>query len=279
MSSDPSKLKVILIVSDGMSYDAAVNGMGYLMHLVERKLASLYKVIGELPTLSRPMYETIHTGTPVSEHGIVSNRIVRRSKMSNIFELAVQAGKTTAAAAYYWYSELYNHAPYDRIDDREVDDEALLIQHGRFYTPDEYPDIELFSTAGMLVRKYCPDYLLVHPSGMDYHGETFGSNSPAYRNTATRQDSLLANLILEWMEKGYTILFTGDHGVNADGMHGGTMPDVRHVPLFIIRPSITGEGDTNKTVSMLQIAPTICNLLSLPIPETMKAAPLVKRLE
>jgi len=275
MSSDPSNPKVILIVSDGMSYDAAVNGMGYLMHLVERKLASLYKVIGELPTLSRPMYETIHTGTPVSEHGIVSNRIVRRSKMSNIFELAVQAGKTTAAAAYYWYSELYNHAPYDRINDREVDDETLLIQHGRFYTPDEYPDIELFSTAGMLVRKYNPDYLLVHPSGMDYHGETFGSNTPAYRNTATRQDSLLANLIPEWMEKGYTILFTGDHGVNADGMHGGTMPDVRHVPLFIIRPGTTGEGDTNKTVSMLQIAPTICSLLSLPIPVTMKEKPLV----
>jgi predicted AlkP superfamily pyrophosphatase or phosphodiesterase len=275
MSSDQSNPKVILVVSDGMSYDAAVNGMGYLMHLVERKLASLYKVIGELPTRSRPMYETIHTGVPVSEHGIVSNGIIRRSKMVNIFELAVKAGKTTAAAAYYWYSELYNRAPYDRIDDREVNDKTLLIQHGRFYTRDEYPDVELFATAGMLVRKYSPDYLLVHPSGMDYHGETFGSNTPEYRKTATRQDSLLANLIPEWMEKGYTILFTGDHGVNPDGMHGGTTPDVRHVPLFIIRPGITGEGDTNKMVSMLQFAPTICSLMSLPIPETMKATPLV----
>lgn len=274
MSSELYNQKVILVISDGMGYDAAVNGMGFLMHLVERKLASLYKVLGELPTLSRPMYETIHTGAPVSEHGIVSNGIVRRSKMSNIFELVVQTGKTTAAAAYYWFSELYNRAPYDSINDREVDDEALLIQHGRFYTTDEYPDVELFSTAGMLVRKYSPDYLLVHPSGMDYHGETYGSNTPAYRKTATRQDSHLANLIPEWMEKGYTILFTGDHGVNADGSHGGTTPDLRHVPLFIIRPGITGNGDTAKTVSMLQIAPTVCRLLGLPIPETMKAAPL-----
>jgi arylsulfatase A-like enzyme len=58
-------------------------------------------------------------------------------------------------------------------------------------------------------------------------------------------------------------------------MHGGTTPDVRHVPLFIIRPGMPGEGDTNKMVSMLQFAPTICSLLGLPIPETMKAAPLV----
>jgi predicted AlkP superfamily pyrophosphatase or phosphodiesterase len=275
MPSEHLSQKVILVVSDGMRYDAAVNGMGYLMHLVESKLASLYKVVGELPSLSRPMYETIHTGMPVSEHGIVSNRTVRRSTMPNIFEIATKAGKTTAAAAYYWYSELYNRAPYDRINDREVNDETQLIQHGRFYTRDDFPDIELFSTAGMLVRKFNPDYLLVHPSGMDYHGETFGADTPEYRNTATRQDSLLANLILEWMEIGYSILFTGDHGVNADGIHGGPTPELRHVPLFIIQPGISGIGDSGKTVSMLQIAPTICSLLGLTIPETMKADSLL----
>jgi predicted AlkP superfamily pyrophosphatase or phosphodiesterase len=275
MSRESSSRKVILVVSDGMRYDAAVNGMGFLMHLVELKLASLYKVIGELPTLSRPMYETIHTGMPVWEHGIYSNATVRRSNQPNIFELAVQAGKTTAAAAYYWFSDLYNRAPYDRINDREVDDDKLLIQHGRFYTPDEYPDVELFATAGMLVRKFNPDYFLVHPSGMDYTGETFGSDTPIYRKTATRQDAHLSNLVPEWMEKGYTVLFTGDHGVNADGTHGGTTPELRNVPLFIIRPGVAGKGNTEETVSMLQIAPTICRLLGLTIPQTMKAPPLV----
>ena len=121
MFSTFSSQKVILVLSDGLGYDVAVSEMGFLMHLVESKLASLYKVVGELPTLSRPMYKTIHTGTTVMEHGIYSNGIVRRSKMPNIFQLAVEAGKTTAAAAYYWFSDLYNHAPYDRIDDREVE--------------------------------------------------------------------------------------------------------------------------------------------------------------
>ncbi|MCK4901193.1 MAG: nucleotide pyrophosphatase, partial [Anaerolineales bacterium] len=58
--------KVILVLSDALRYDTAVAGMGYLGHLVEVKLASLYKVIGELPSMSRPMYETVHTGLPVS---------------------------------------------------------------------------------------------------------------------------------------------------------------------------------------------------------------------
>ena len=69
--------KVILILSDALRYDAAVAGMGYLGHLVETKQASLYKIIGELPSMSRPMYETIHTGLPSSAHGIVANSIVR----------------------------------------------------------------------------------------------------------------------------------------------------------------------------------------------------------
>lgn len=107
--------KVVLILSDALRYDAAVEGMGYLGHLVESKLASLYKIVGELPSMSRPMYETIHTGLPTSEHGIVVNSVVCLSTKPNVFQAVKDAGKVTAAAAYYWFSELYNHAPYDRI--------------------------------------------------------------------------------------------------------------------------------------------------------------------
>ncbi len=267
--------KVILVLSDALRYDTAIEGMGYLGHLVETKQASLYMITGELPSMSRPMYETVHTGLPVSEHGVVANYVVRRSTQPNIFQSAVEAGKITAAAAYYWFSELYNRAPFDRIDDREVDDPALLIQHGRFYTQDDYPDIELFVTAGMLVRKYAPDYLLVHPMGMDYMGETYGADSRQYRNQAIYQDMYLAGLVSEWIEHGYTILITGDHGINADHLHGGTTPEQRNVPLYLLRPGVKGLGDTSQVLSQLQIAPTICTLLGVPIPSTMKAASIL----
>jgi len=256
--------KVILVLSDGLGYRAAVEGMGYLGHLVENKLASLYKVIGELPSISRPIYETIHTGLKVSEHGVISNQTVRLSNQPNIFGMANQAGKKTAAAAYYWFSELYNHAPYNPIEDREVNDSTLGIQNGRFYTQDEMPDMEVFAAAGMLVRKFFPDYMLVHPMGMDEVGEHHGANSSAYRNHAIQQDKWLSIYISEWVSLGYQILVTGDHGMNDDGMHGGTIPLVREVPLFLLGADIIGLGDTHEVVSQLQIAPTICKLLNLP---------------
>jgi len=267
--------KVILILSDALRYDVAKANMGFLGHLVESKQASFYKIVGELPSVSRPMYETIHTGLPSSEHGIVANTVVRRSTMPNIFQSVTGAGKVTAAAAYSWFSELYNRAPYNRIDDKEVDDESLFIQHGRFYTEDEYPDIELFATAAHLVRNFFPDYLLLHPMGMDYHGETYGSDTKEYRNHAIRQDKWLAPLIQEWLERRYTIMVTGDHGINKDGMHGGTTPEQREVPLFTIQPKGRGRGEVGEIVSHLQIAPTILNLLGVPIPATMKHPPLL----
>src|SRR5512140_3524841 len=250
--------KVIFILSDGLRYDTAVAGMGYLGHLVEARLASLYKVIGQMPSISRPMYETTHTGLPASEHGVVSNLVVRRSTKPNVFQAAVQAGKTTAAAAYWWFSELYNRAPFDMIMDREVDNDSLLIQHGRFYTQDEYPDVALFATAGMLVRRFHPDYLLLHPMGMDHIGELRGANSAEYRTHATRQDMWLAPYITEWLGAGYSVLLSGDHGMNADGHHGGATPDVREVPLFVVRPGQPGKGNTAQVISQLQIAPTLC---------------------
>ena len=173
--------KVILVLSDALRYDVALANMGFLGHLVETKQATLYEVQGELPSMSRPMYETVHTGLTSSEHGIVANSIVRLSNKPNIFNLCVQSGKTTAAAAYDWVSELYNRAPFDPVDDREVDDPKLAIQHGRFYMRDEYPDIELFATAAMLVRKFAPDYLLIHPMGIDYLGGRM-RGQPRYRN-------------------------------------------------------------------------------------------------
>ncbi len=267
--------KVILVLSDGLRYDTAVEQMGFLGHLLEKNLADLYKIVGELPTMSRPMYETTHTGLPVIEHGIYSNYVVRRSNQPNIFQAVKDAGKTTAAVAYSWFSELYNNAPYNMIEDREVDDESLLIQHGRFYSNDAYPDDELFATAGMIVRKFNPDYLLIHPMGMDDTGHKFGADSKEYRVHAIRQDVILANLIPEWMERGYNILVTGDHGMNVDKMHGGTTPDVREVPLYIIRPDSQGKGDTGETVSHLQLTPTICKLMDIPVPETMKKLPIV----
>jgi predicted AlkP superfamily pyrophosphatase or phosphodiesterase len=265
--------KVILVVCDGLRDDTAAAQMGYLEHLVEHRLAERFTVIAEMPTMSRPLYETLHTGTPPYIHGVTSNNIVRLSNMPNIFGIASQAGKVTAAAASSWISELYNAVPYDLIEHGEVDDPHLPIQHGRFYVNDSFPDSELFIQAERMVRRFAPDYLLIHPMGMDDTGHHHGPESHEYNNHAIFIDQVLAGLVPDWQRKGYAVLVTADHGMNAYHMHGGSLGEVRRVPLYRIGPA-AGEARRGE-VSQLSIAPTVLALLGLPAPDTMHSPALV----
>lgn len=268
--------KVILVLCDALRDDIARTHMGYLQLLVEQEQATRYTVRASLPAMSLPLYETIHTGVPANEHGILSNIQVRRSSMPNIFQSAVDAGLTTAAAAYKWFCELYVKTPFDIVMDREIDGDHYAIQHGRYYTESEFPDIELFATGAMLLQRHVPDYLLFHPLSLDTIGHKHGGESSEYRNAVVLQDQIIANLAPIAVQFGYTVIVTGDHGMDADKNHNGTLPDVRHVPLYVIDPENRFPGgDTGETVSQLQIAPTICKLLGIGIPDTMKAPPLL----
>jgi len=262
--------KVILIVVDGLRYDTAVHEMGFLEGALAHEQARRWAVRCALPSLSRSLYHTIHTGLPPQIHGITSNDIVRQSQHDNIFSVARDNGRRTAAAAYSWMSELYNHLPYDPVMDREVDDEARTIQHGRFYAEDDLPDTELFSAADMLVKKFSPDYMLVHPMGCDHVGHLYGGESKEYRRQAANADNLMAQCVPDWLERGYHVLVTADHGMDAHGSHGGTREEVRMVPLYHLGGKISGVE--TEEISQLAIAPTALHLMGLPIPKTMQAA-------
>lgn len=262
------KSRVILVILDGLRFDVAQTSMGYLSHLVEYQQASLYKVQAELPTLSRPLYEVLLTGTPVSLNGITANDVVRLSTQTSLFHLATQQGLTTAAAAYSWFSELYNRSPFLSSRDRQQHNSTFPIQHGIFYWQDSYPDSHLLADAEVLRRDWDPDFLLVHPMGIDDAGHRYGSDSQDYRGQAIAMDSLLSHYIPSWREAGYQIVITADHGMNSDGQHGGTLPDVRDVPLVGIGREFT-PGIYLETVSQLAIAPLICQMLGLSPPPAM----------
>lgn len=255
--------KVIEIVLDGLRYDTLVSSMGYLNHLVEKSQAALYRVKSELPSLSRPLYEVLLTGTPSYVNGITSNQVVRLSRQQSIFHLAREKGLGTAAAAYHWISELYQRAPFDYIADRFQNDEGKPIQHGIFYFEDHYPDTHVFADAEYLRSAYDPDFLFIHPMNIDDTGHKFTSDSAEYRGQALRADSLLSLVIPAWTALGYTILITSDHGMNEDGQHGGTGNGERNVPLIAIGADFAPGDYTREELPQLALAPLVCRLLGL----------------
>ena len=72
---------------------------------------------------------------------------------------------------------------------------------------------------------------------IDDAGHKHGLSSPEYRNAARRADGLLSHYLPAWLDAGYQVLVTADHGMNDDRSHGGTLADEREVLLFGV-----GEG-------------------------------------
>ncbi|PMJ90735.1 alkaline phosphatase family protein [Vibrio sp. 10N.261.55.A7] len=252
--------KVILVVLDGLNYQVAHDCMGYLNGLIEQQSATLYPLTCELPSLSRPLYECILTGVTPVVSGIVNNGISRRSTQESVFSLARAQGKVTAAAAYHWVSELYNRTPYQPVRDRYTEDETQNIQHGRFYHWDHYPDEALFLDAESLRLNHHPDFLLIHPMNIDDAGHKFGLDSHQYRNTARAADIYLSNYLSDWLNDGYQVIVTSDHGMNNDLSHGGILAEEREVPLFVIGDQFSHQPTA---VKQTDICGLCCQLLGL----------------
>lgn len=265
--------KVILVMIDAQGFETAVQRAGFLEHLCEVGLAAKYRVACGLPSSSRPMYETILTGLPVSEHGIYSNQTVRRSTSENLFALTRRHGKTNAAAAYGWVSELYtDHAPFDVFRDRMQLDGSGDIDHGIFYIEDTYPDSHLYADGEMLRQMYHPDFLLIHPMNVDDMGHRHTAASREYGHASEVSFDQIAILFDRWREDGYDLLVTGDHGMDLLGMHGGNEAIQREVPLYIVSDAVEPGDYTDHAISNLNLAPFICDLLEIPRGEHMISA-------
>lgn len=256
--------KTILVLLDACRFDTGTENAGYLEHLIDRGQGAKYRVRGELPSTSRPMYETSFTGLPSSVHGITGNGVVRPSRCKNVFSLCREKGLITAAAAYHWISELYSRpGRFDPLRDRYQLEGEGSICHGIFYYEDQYPDTHLFGDGEFLRERYKPDFLLFHSMNIDYWGHQKGSDSPEYAQAVATVMEQLGQLLPVWLEEGWQVVITADHGMNAMGMHGGTTPEQRTIPLYIFSPKAAPGRFEGEEISQLNLAPLLCKLLGV----------------
>ncbi|GAB2535740.1 alkaline phosphatase family protein [Gracilibacillus alcaliphilus] len=264
--------KLIVVVLDGLRYDVATETLGYMEHLAEKGQALRRAVLSELPSLSRPLYEVLLTGTPSYINGINTNGSIRLSDHKSLFHMTKEAGLTNATASYYWVSELYNRAPFHYLEDRIQLDTDKAIQNGMFYFEDTYPDSHLLIDGETLRQEVQPDFLYIHSMNIDDIGHKHGGRSGEYRDSVLRVDNILAELIPSWLQAGYQVVVTADHGMSEYGQHGGTTEEERKVPLYIISNK-TRKGVQEVVLPQLPFASFMCELMQLNKAETMPKLP------
>ena len=254
---------MVLVILDGCGYDLAKENCGFLEHMAEAGQAAKYRVISQLPSMSRPLYATLLSGLPVHRHGILNNMVTRSLEAENLFSLCRAAGLTTAAAAYHWMCELFVTSPFSPAEHRFVLESQSPIQNGIYYFEDDYPDSHVFCDAMFLTAKYQPDFLLVHSMNVDDRGHKHCGGSKEQAAAAMKADLVLSMAVPQWLESGCQVVVTADHGMSEKGLHGGNTLIQREVPLYLFSSQAAMGVREEPVVDQLAIAPLLCRLLGL----------------
>jgi len=262
---------LVVVIIDGLNEETAREELGFVAGLVEQNKGMQVTVRSILPSLSRPCYASIFTGTSPQETGIVSNIQSVKLTIPSVFDLIEQEGGTSAISGYHWMSELYHEAPFNHVQHREQNNNEKGFTFGRFYFEDSYPDSHVYIDAEAMRVRNNPNLVVIHPMGVDDTGHKFGSHSSEYRGKAALNDALLANFLPNWLKEGYQVIVTADHGMNHHGSHGGTTDSERIVPLYLFSEKIGATGHLDMEMPQTQLAHMMCYMLGLEKAATMQS--------
>lgn len=271
------KSKLLLIILDGVPYRNWRRLMGNLEGWVQSGEARVWKMRSVLPSTSACCYASIHTGVSPQVHGILSNENRFRVAQPDIFSEVSKAGGKTGAVTHSYWSEFFRSYPFDLVEDMEYDEPGGPITHGRFHTMTGYnarnqmtpSDVDLFATLTMLTKRHGIDYGILHTCTLDSMGHRFGHDCHEMDHAVYAMDGMLAAFLPGWIEAGYEVMVTADHGQTDRGHHGGHDDEMQDFALYYFGPAKGPEGDT--LLDQLQLAPTVLSRLGVPVPATMKA--------
>jgi predicted AlkP superfamily pyrophosphatase or phosphodiesterase len=211
-------------------------------------------------------------------HGCTGNGNVFRLKEKDVFSQVRAGGGVTGAVAHSFWSEFFNRHPFDFVRDIEYDEPtSKSINHGRFHTMTGYghdnqmtpSDVDLFGSLTNLCQRFGLNYGMLHTCTLDSMGHRFFHDCHAMDHACFVMDEMLAPFIPRWLDDGYEVIVTADHGQDARGHHGGRDPLQQEAALYYFGPAKGPSEDT--VIDQLQLAPTILHRLGAPIAKAMKA--------
>ncbi len=190
-------------------------------------------------------------------------------------------------------TEKYPHVTYFFNGGVEIPlpgEERHLIPSPRVATYDMEPKMsaeELTSSCSKAIKSGNYAFVVINFANPDMVGHT--GNMDATIKAIEMVDKCVGQIVNATGEMGGSILITADHG-NAEVMKGPTgEPWTAHtmnkVPLIFIEgekrkiPNMGNEINLRDNAGLADIAPTLLQLLSLPIPREMTGKSLIKELE
>ena len=83
-------------------------------------------------------------------------------------------------------------------------------------------DVDLFATLTRMTELHGIDYGILHTCTLDSMGHRFYHDCEEMDHACYVMDAMLAPFLQRWLDKGYEVIVTADHGQDERGHHGGT---------------------------------------------------------
>ena len=190
-------------------------------------------------------------------------------------------------------TEKYPHVTYFFNGGVEIPlpgEERHLIPSPRVATYDMEPEMsaeELTNSCSKAIKSGNYAFVVINFANPDMVGHT--GNMDATIKAIEKVDKCVGQIVNATGEMGGSILITADHG-NAELMKGPsgepwTAHTINKVPLIFIEgekrkiPNMGNEIFLRDNAGLADIAPTLLQLLNLPIPEEMTGKSLIKEIE
>lgn len=244
--------KVILISIDGMRPDGFLQcGNPFIEEMMH--LGS-YTLEGRtiFPSVTLPCHMAMFHSVPAERHGISTNIYTPMVRpLNGLFEQIAMMGGVSAM--YYGWESL-----------RDVARPGSLKFSGYInaYT-EASSDTSLTDLALARIKESHPDFVFLYMVETDEKGgHDHGWMTPEYLDVIS---TAIGNVkrVLEACGDEYTVIVTADHGGHDRG-HGSDAREDMTIPLFFFGKRFT-PGKQLEGVSILDIAPTIADIMSVPI--------------
>lgn len=265
--------RVVLVVLDGIRLDA-LESMPFLQQLANSSASGVVRT--GAPSLSNPARAVMVTGAWQEIHGVTNNSRFEPPPVDSLFSLAQHAGVPVAVAgSHFWERAFVEHLDLER---------TRAHRKGPHFDASAK---ELIAWQGETCREDLA-FLEPHTEGLlvagitaaDSAGHDFGGESEQYRQVVPAVDACIERLVNAMDDGRTTFVVTSDHGhidSRGHGGHGGLEEEVVNVPLILAGKAIRS-GEVWQA-EQVDIAPTICALLGLPLPATNQGSILWQALD
>lgn len=248
--------KVILILVDGLRPDLLLNcGNEYVKTLLETTAYSL-NVRTVMPSVTLPCHMSLFHSVDPGRHGVTTNTFTPQVRPIAGLDRKIKDGGKRSAHFFTWEELRDLHRP------DEVEKVDFINIHE--YFQDKETGVLLDSVITDRALEYIchrkPDFNFIYLGLCDGAGHRDGWGSELQRMVIDNAvDSM--KKVIETAPEEYDIIITADHGGH-DRSHGTEMPEDMTIPLIIKSP-LYPVGKMEKNISIMDIAPTITNILKV----------------